>query len=296
MTNVECVTVVDTAELIETGCAFSIDGEGARTQIGASYLEDFDTVWFRRAPAPNALPEEPESSRRFARANWDEFLLGIKILREQRWVNRPIAHYLASNKILQLSVAQELGFPFPRTLITNRPSEAAEFSLAEPSICKALCNVPEIPTVITTAMTAEHVDDIDLLRTCPAIFQRLVPSEVDVRVIAIGSRLFAGELVTRNGADPLDWRCDPNNPWHPHNLDHAVGEFCLAMMVELGLEYGAFDFRITPDGEYVFFEVNPGGQFLFLEAWTKQSISCAIAEYLVQPVGTIPPSQAATLA
>lgn len=35
-------------------------------------------------------------------------------------------------------------------------------------------------------------------------------------------------------------------------------------MAELGLVYGAFDFVITPQGEWVFLEVNPGGQYGWL--------------------------------
>ena len=33
----------------------------------------------------------------------------------------------------------------------------------------------------------------------------------------------------------------------------------------LGILFGAFDFIVTPEGEHVFLEVNPAGQFLWVE-------------------------------
>jgi hypothetical protein len=48
----------------------------------------------------------------------------------------------------------------------------------------------------------------------------------------------------------------------------------------LGLEYGAIDLRLTPDGEYVFFEVDPSGQFLSIEQSSGLPISAAVATHL----------------
>jgi glutathione synthase/RimK-type ligase-like ATP-grasp enzyme len=48
----------------------------------------------------------------------------------------------------------------------------------------------------------------------------------------------------------------------------------------LGLVYAAIDLRLTPDGDHVFLEVNPAGQWLFIEQATGQPISEAIAGVL----------------
>ncbi len=56
----------------------------------------------------------------------------------------------------------------------------------------------------------------------------------------------------------------------------------LMLMRRLGLEYGAIDLRLTPDGEYVFFEVNPAGQFLFVEHACGLPISAALAGHLAR--------------
>jgi glutathione synthase/RimK-type ligase-like ATP-grasp enzyme len=54
-------------------------------------------------------------------------------------------------------------------------------------------------------------------------------------------------------------------------------------MKHLGLVYGAIDLRRTPEGEYVFLEVNTAGEFLFIEERTGQQISKALAEWLARP-------------
>lgn len=54
----------------------------------------------------------------------------------------------------------------------------------------------------------------------------------------------------------------------------------LALMERLGLVYGAIDMRLTPDGRYVFLEINTAGQWLFIEQATGQAISDALAATL----------------
>jgi len=46
------------------------------------------------------------------------------------------------------------------------------------------------------------------------------------------------------------------------------------------LYYGTFDFIVNPDGEFVFLELNPKGQYLWLEESTKQPITMTLAKYL----------------
>jgi D-alanine-D-alanine ligase-like ATP-grasp enzyme len=53
-------------------------------------------------------------------------------------------------------------------------------------------------------------------------------------------------------------------------------------MRDLGLVYGAFDFVITPEAEWIFLEVNPGGQFGFLEDSTDAPLTATLADLLAQ--------------
>ena len=66
----------------------------------------------------------------------------------------------------------------------------------------------------------------------------------------------------------------------PVSLPKGLQSKILSFMRFLGLQYGALDFRLTPDGRYVFLEINPAGQWLFIEQETQQQISRAMAELM----------------
>ena len=50
---------------------------------------------------------------------------------------------------------------------------------------------------------------------------------------------------------------------------------------DFSLVFGAFDFIITPEGQWIFLEVNPNGQWLWLEQNLGLDISKRIVEYLI---------------
>ena len=54
----------------------------------------------------------------------------------------------------------------------------------------------------------------------------------------------------------------------------------------LELVYSAADLHRTPEGDYVFLEVNPAGEWRFVEERTGQPITRAVAELLVTNVAT----------
>jgi glutathione synthase/RimK-type ligase-like ATP-grasp enzyme len=80
----------------------------------------------------------------------------------------------------------------------------------------------------------------------------------------------------------LDWRTDQLGlAYHVEQLPSAIEDMLLAFHQTLGLVYGAYDFIVTPDEQYVFLEVNPVGQWLWLEEITGIPISDSIARYLL---------------
>ncbi len=52
-------------------------------------------------------------------------------------------------------------------------------------------------------------------------------------------------------------------------------------MDKLGLVFGTIDLKLADSGERVFLEVNPQGQFLYIEIQTGLPISNALAELLI---------------
>src|SRR5439155_11640005 len=81
-----------------------------------------------------------------------------------------------------------------------------------------------------------------------------------------------------------DWRRYDleQTPHLPHQLPDDVAQRCVALTERLGVRYGAVDLILTPDGRYVFLEINPNGQYLWIEELTGLPISDAIRDLLMQ--------------
>jgi glutathione synthase/RimK-type ligase-like ATP-grasp enzyme len=140
----------------------------------------------------------------------------------------------------------------------------------------------------TTWRETRPVRDVDLglmdqVRYAPVIFQELVPGGRDIRATVVGDQVFAAEIRADQSAYEFDFRIDSAHaPISEYRLPEPVQERLLALMRRLGLRYGAADFRVAPDGDHVFLEVNPAGQWLFVEYATGQPIAAALADLLAR--------------
>lgn len=81
----------------------------------------------------------------------------------------------------------------------------------------------------------------------------------------------------------MDWRADYRA------LDYAVVEppepviaGILRFMRYFELSFGAFDFAITPDQEWIMFECNPAGAYGWLEDTLDLPITSALADLLTE--------------
>jgi glutathione synthase/RimK-type ligase-like ATP-grasp enzyme len=131
----------------------------------------------------------------------------------------------------------------------------------------------------TRQLKREELALLESVRIAPVIFQALVPGSADLRVTVIGDEILPAAVDIRKMEYKLDVRLN-QQAYERHNLPDEVSEKLLALMRATGLEYGAIDLRLTPDGEYVFFEVNPAGQFLFVEHACGLPVSGVLAGHL----------------
>jgi hypothetical protein len=79
-----------------------------------------------------------------------------------------------------------------------------------------------------------------------------------------------------------DWRRydHDHTPIRPHALPPMQAELCRRLVRRLGLAYGAIDLIVAPDGRHVFVEINPNGQYLWIEDATGLPITEAVCELL----------------
>ena len=148
-------------------------------------------------------------------------------------------------------------------------------------ICKAF-SATEQQWRETRLVGDQELAVLDNVRYAPVIFQEYIPADVDLRVTVVGDELFAAAIHSQESEYPVDFRMDmANTRIEAAELPRDIAERLLDLMGRLGLVYGAIDLRRTPDGRHVFLEVNPAGQWLFVEQATGQPIAAALARLLL---------------
>jgi glutathione synthase/RimK-type ligase-like ATP-grasp enzyme len=246
-------------------------------------MDEVRSVWWRR-PQPFGIPAEVRDPavRHFAMSEAATALQGMWQSSRALWVNNIMRDAAAAHKPWQLTVAKSLGLRVPETLITNDPVEARRFWSSLP---REVVYKPFTATLHswreTRLLKAEEERFAESVRLAPVIFQRYIPGR-DLRITAIGDRLFPAMTDAKEGEYQVDVRLNTGLTYCSHRMPVEVEEKLLRLMRTLGLEYGAIDMRLTPEGEYVFFEVNPAGQFLYVEMATGMKIADALAEHLMK--------------
>lgn len=275
--------LIDTAQVpMQVALTSTQDSAGWRGAWGETDLGAVHAMWWRR-PEPFRLHDEVTDphDRLFARGECAAMVSGLWSCMDAEWVNDPDRDEAASRKMAQLALAVRLGLRVPRTCMTSDPDRARDFVHAEDGavIFKPFSATPQ--TWRETRPVREcDLDLMDNVRLAPVIFQELVPGGVDVRVTIVGDRVFAAEIRGNASSYEFDFRVERAPTITPHTLPQAVEARLLTLMRRLGLRYGAADLRIAPDGDYVFLEVNPAGQWLFVELATGQPITRTLADLL----------------
>ncbi len=113
------------------------------------------------------------------------------------------------------------------------------------------------------------------------MFQEEIAGPSDVRATVVGERVLAARI--ESSSDHVDSRLSPDAPCEPWSLPDDVHEALLRTMDALGLVFGTVDLKITHENDYVFLEVNPQGQFLYVKILTGLPITEALADLLASP-------------
>ena len=198
------------------------------------------------------------------------------------YVNHPLKNRDAEHKPLQLDLAQRAGFRVPSTLISNDLAEIRNFvSMHSPAIYKALRWTPYYTkdgtgaTTWTEPVTVEELDE-SVIWT-PHLFQAQVAKTADVRVVVVGNDVFA----VRIDSELLDWRRDYSAlNYSVIDLPDRMNEALVKYLRNLGLTSGSFDLCIDQEGEFTWLELNPNGQWGWLEAETDLPLTAAFADLL----------------
>jgi len=309
----ECVGMVEESLKARGAESFRCNSDEFPTELRVSLMEDSTTrklrmissagevdldevtaVWYRRLHVAAKLPAtmHPEFHSPSVLESQTVFygLLGSL----KTFIMDPyMTVRKAGNKQLQLMVARELGLEIPRTLITNNPDAVREFfplctnGMITKMMSSFIVNDGKKDSVVyTTLLKESDLQDMDGLLLCPMTFQENISKKVELRITIVGNRVFSAAIDSQASKDAKnDWRRDGLGlitQWENHPLPPEIETKLLVLMDRLHLNYGAIDMILTPDNRYVFLEINPGGEFFWLQINSPHfPISNAIADVLL---------------
>jgi hypothetical protein len=280
LTGTDCVIVETDSFAGSDGMTWRSHRDG-RSTVSASGLhhdvDGFDLVWYRRANMPqlDVSVGDPDH-RQYVNSSIGAALRGtLETGFQGVWLSHPEASQRAENKLIQLDAAVAAGLTVPRTLVSQNPAAVREFydAMGGAVVMKALRFSRSQPLLALSAEPDMLVDD-DAIRLCPTMFQELVPGERHLRVLAIDN-VHAIAVDTPH----LDWRPHLDADAGPFMLDESTCQAIYRLLAILGLRMGVLDFKMRGDTP-VFLEINPQGQFLFMEGLAGIELVDPFARFL----------------
>lgn len=271
-------------EEFPTACSVSIEIEHGRVRgeiRNQFHRVDFDDVcaaWYRRSR--NLFQEPPSTTSErldeYVRAQCNATLTAMCESLQTLWVSHPRRLRTAEVKALQLVEASKAGLLTPFTLISNDPARAQEFvdglrateCAIKPLMAIGVTDEQGYRLPLTTTLPPGH--PLDSVALAPNMFQPYVDKAFELRCVVIGDNVFAAKLdsqaseVTRTDWRAADWRGNGVQQ-QVFDLPADVRAAILRLMDHFELNFASLDMIVTPTGEFVFLELNPNGQWLWLE-------------------------------
>lgn len=263
---------------------------------------ELKTIWDRRPELPKDLPivcseninkhnlEEAAGFLRFFRS----FISGIPSIGSINYDR------YASSKMEQLAKAISVGLIVPDTCFSNRQSDILKMAdNHQELVLKSIENDGFLDSDSDQEYVfySQKVSYEDIASAPKEAFiqtvsyiQEYIPKTFELRITVVAKKVFACKIESQHLADDkgkVDWRqgYDYGLRYEPYDLPDNIAQKCIKFLDRMRLNFGAFDFIVTPSGEYVFLECNPNGQWLWIEMATGLKISEAIADALATGEG-----------
>jgi len=242
----------------------------------ADIAADIDVLWNHRkldaVPPPGIDPADHPPIVQNSEAFYRGFIAALE--RQAFAVNPTASKWYFDNKLTQLDLARRCGFRIPATLVSNdldrirsflaatgdcivKPLRFMRWDATDANISSYTTSVPDLAAVDPLAITA-----------CPMIYQEKIEKVAEYRVVVFGDEVLGFRLGSQQdqGAS-VDWRAINYRalPTSFEPLPETVAQKVLAFTRACGFVTGSMDLALTPAGEFVFFEMNETGQFIWLE-------------------------------
>jgi ATP-GRASP peptide maturase of grasp-with-spasm system len=192
--------------------------------------------------------------------------------------------------MLQLRFAEQVGLEVPPYLLSGERGAVLAFQEKHRDIITKVIDAPifflseetSLPTY-TTKVEREHILNLPE-NFSPSIFQKMIPKKCEIRSFYMDDTFYSMAIFSQTDDQTkvdfrkYNWKKPNRNV--PFQLPESVQDQLRALMRKLDMHSGSFDIILTPEGAYVFLEVNPVGQFGMVSIPCNYYLEKKIAEFL----------------
>ncbi|MDM6847172.1 hypothetical protein QUG37_28175, partial [Klebsiella pneumoniae] len=181
-------------------------------------------------------------------------------------------------------------FNIPESTITNSFEEIKRCSNSFQMIAKPLrqalfINNDAESIIFTNRLGQLDETDSSSLSLVPIIVQHEIIKKFDVRVTVVGKRVFSVAIYSQSHKETeVDWRKGSriDLKHKPLELPTSLSSKCIDLVESLNLRFGAIDFICDEDDVFWFLEINPNGQWAWIENQTGLPIASSIVDELMR--------------
>lgn len=235
------------------------------------------SIYYRKPTFPDTSDFAPEY-RRIINSDILAIIDGLANSFSGVVLTKPYLLRQAENKIFQLIYAKSHSILMPKSFIGNNDYWKC---INDQRIIKPI-SVGKIETssgiaIIQTNLMHEN-DSYDSPELTPVYIQEYIKKSFEVRITVVDDDFFAVKIVSDN---MIDWRAGNNNQYEIIDIPIEIKKCIKMMMKDFQLRFGAIDYIVDVDGKWYFLEINPNGQWQWLECILGLSISDSIMNMLL---------------
>lgn len=259
-------------------------------------LSDFKAIWYRRGwIIPNQYIFDKENNVLNKEINKqlyteistlnDYFISSL----EKISINSP--NDLSLNKLKALKEASKIGIKTPNTLISSQKKDLINFKKQYNNIITknysqgVFINYNNNNLIGFTSIVTDKMIKSLPSKIFPTMFQEMIDKEFELRVFFIEGEFYSSAIFSQNDEKTkIDFRNYNNskpNRTPPYTLPIFMKKKLKLLMNELKLNSGSIDVIVDKNGDYVFLEVNPIGQFAQVSYPCNYFLEKRMAEKLI---------------
>lgn len=242
-----------------------------------------NAIYFRAPVFLRTLNKKCSLDEQVYKSQWNAFIRNLIIFDKVNWINNPVYTYRAENKMYQLAKAAEIGLCIPKTVASNVCQKLIENKkYIVKSIDTAIFNEKDTEMFMySTVLTGREIMESDL-SLAPVFIQEYLGNKVDIRVTYISGKIYPVKILSNKKGIDGDWRrLDKEDlQYIPCRIPKETEQLLCQLMNILKLEFGGIDL-IESDNRLYFIEVNPTGEWGWLQTTASIKINRAIVDSLL---------------